>query len=385
MSRRIFGLLLLVGLCQAGSADPSEDFRAAYDAYQQHVAAGRTAEAKVSADRAHRLGSRLYGRKSANAAKLAINYAKLLNDDAEHKKAARVLRNKIEAMEDAYGPDDPELIPVLIETARARFDPKKPQAALGQFRRASALLEVDDDVRYRGMKNFDIATELFRRGGWSVSRPFVEAAHAVFSEHLQPNDVRRGLMAYHLGLWTIGDKRLDLALGHFEDALTAFKTDGEMGDLERTVRMRLVDGLERTGRSDEATPHCLALGAAQVWQMPPRPLYMTFPGYSAEAFEGLSEGQVTLEFTIDEEGFVREARVLESTRPTLDADALAAVGNFRYAPRFVDGASVETDDATFTYSFNFASSSQETKGKDEFMAGFDLSMPPLRGSVSGGK
>ena len=45
---------------------------------------------------------------------------------------------------------------------------------------------------------------------------------------------------------------------------------------------------------------------------------MTFPGYPAEAFEGLSEGQVTLEFTIDEEGFVREPRVLESTRPTLD-------------------------------------------------------------------
>lgn len=112
---------------------------------------------------------------------------------------------------------------------------------------------------------------------------------------------------------------------------------------------------------------------------------MTLPGYPAEAFEGLSEGQVTLEFTIDEEGFVREPRVLESTRPTLDAEALAAVGNFRYAPRFVDGAFVETDDATFTYSFNFASSSQEPKGKDEFMAGFDPSMPPLRGSVSGGK
>jgi len=58
----MLGLLLLVGLCQAGSADPSEDFRAAYEAYQQHIAAGRTAEAKASADRAHRLGSRLYGR-----------------------------------------------------------------------------------------------------------------------------------------------------------------------------------------------------------------------------------------------------------------------------------------------------------------------------------
>ncbi|MDE0662165.1 MAG: TonB family protein [Gammaproteobacteria bacterium] len=272
-----------------------------------------------------------------------------------------------------------------MSTARARFDPKRPDAALAHFRRASALLAADADVCYRGLKNYDIATELVRRGGTAWSRPFVEAAHAVFSEHLQPYDVRRGLMAYHLGLWTEGDERPDLAVGRFEDALTAFETKGEMGDLERTVRMRLVDILERTGRSDEATPHCLALGAAEDWRMPPRPLFMTYPRYATEAFEGLSEGQVTLGFTIDEEGFVRDPRVLESTRPSLDEGALAAVGGFRYAPRFVDGASVRTDDVTFTYSFDFASSSRESDRRTGFMAGFDLSMPPPRGSMSGAK
>jgi len=378
MARRILGVLLLAGLCQAVSADQGADFRTAYEAYRQHVAAGRTAEAKASAEKAYRLGSRLYGRNSANAAKLAINFARLLNDGAEYKKAARILRNKIDAMEEAYGAGSSELIPVLVEMARARFDPKSPDAALTHFRRASALLAADADVRYRGLKNYDIATELFRRGGTPWSRPFVEAAHAVFSEHLQPNDIRRGLMAYHLGLWTVGDERPDVALGHFEHALTAFETEGEMGDLERTVRMRLVDILERTGRSDEATAHCLALGAAEIWQMPPWPLYMTYPRYAAVAFEGLSEGQVTLGFTIDVEGFVRDPRVLESTRPSLDAGALAAVGGFRYAPRFVDGASVRTDDVTFTYSFDFVSSSRESDEGPSPWPGFDLSMPPRK-------
>ncbi|MXY58023.1 MAG: hypothetical protein F4029_18515 [Gammaproteobacteria bacterium] len=165
MARRILGVLLLAGLCQAASADQEEDFRTAYEAYRQHVAAGRTAEARASAEEAYRLGSRLYGRNSANAAKLAINYAELLNDDAEYKKAARILRNKIEAMEEAYGAGSPELIAVLVETARARFDPKRPDAALAHFRRASALLAADADVRYRGLKNYDIATELVRRVG----------------------------------------------------------------------------------------------------------------------------------------------------------------------------------------------------------------------------
>lgn len=379
MARQVFGLLLLAGLCLVASADRGEDFRAAYEAYRQHAEAGRTAEAKVWADEAYLLGSRLYGRKSVNTARLAINYAKLLNDDAEYKKAAKILRNKIEAVEDAHGTDSPELIPLLVETARAGFDPKKPDAALAHFRRASALLEVDDEVSYRGIKNYEIATELFRRGGTSLSRPFVEAAHAVFSEHLQPNDVRRGLMAYHLGLWTVGDKRPDLAQGHFEDALAAFRIDGRMGDLERTVRMALVDLHERSGRRDEATPHCLALGTAEVWRMPPRPLYITYPKYAAEEFEGLSEGRVTLGFTVDEEGFVRGPRVLESTRPSLDAGALAAVGGFRYAPRFEDGTWVKTDDVTFTYSFNFEDSSQESKGKDGFTTEIDLSSPPRRG------
>ncbi|MDE0441126.1 MAG: hypothetical protein OXL38_03300, partial [Gammaproteobacteria bacterium] len=60
-------------------------------------------------------------------------------------------------------------------------------------------------------------------------------------------------------------------------------------------------------------------------------------------------------------------------------------GGFRYAPQFVDGASVRTDGVTFTYSFDFSPSSRESDRRTEFMDGIDLSMPPPRGSMSGAR
>ena len=54
-----------------------------------------------------------------------------------------------------------------------------------------------------------------------------------------------------------------------------------------------------------------------------------------------AEGWVQTEFDVDESGFVRDARVVESAGGDgFEAAALDAVRGFRYAPKFVDGEAV---------------------------------------------
>ncbi|MCY4531484.1 MAG: energy transducer TonB, partial [Gammaproteobacteria bacterium] len=87
-------------------------------------------------------------------------------------------------------------------------------------------------------------------------------------------------------------------------------------------------------------------------------------------------GEFTLEFTIDEDGFVRDPGVTSSTHADMDGVVLEAIGKFRYAPRFVEGKPVPTEGMNYTFSVDFSRSG----GKNNF-----LSRPPLRGFQSGSK
>jgi protein TonB len=63
------------------------------------------------------------------------------------------------------------------------------------------------------------------------------------------------------------------------------------------------------------------------------------PTYPAEATAAGIEGAVSAEITVNEQGIVTDARVLNSN-PVLDEAALKAVREWRYDPTVVDGKAV---------------------------------------------
>jgi TonB family protein len=70
------------------------------------------------------------------------------------------------------------------------------------------------------------------------------------------------------------------------------------------------------------------------------PIEQTPPVYPAELQS--TQGEVTLKYTIDAGGHVKDAAVIEATPPAIfDAAALAAVNSWRYAPKRIDGQPVE--------------------------------------------
>jgi TonB family protein len=72
------------------------------------------------------------------------------------------------------------------------------------------------------------------------------------------------------------------------------------------------------------------------------PLVRIAPDYPPETAQQGLEGQVVLEFTITVEGTTKDITVVESSAPIFEQPAIAAVGKWRYSPRIVNGAGVES-------------------------------------------
>ncbi len=367
IGRTLAGLLIVLFLMSPAFADKKEDFREAYQAYKGYVKAGDTEKAMEMAAESYRLGSKVFGKQNPNTAKLAINYAALLNDAGSFRKAGKVLKGKLKIMEDRYGADATELSSVLIELGRSEFDVDKPDEGLGYFIRASRVLEGHENALHRARKNFDIAMLLSKREGNAHTQEYIEKAHAIYSRELPTNDFRRGLTSYHMGRHALDEQQHEKALEYFNGSLDAFRSDdGKMGDLERTVRIQLIAPLEILQRREEATEHCLALGRAQEWKMPVLPIYRTDPVAPLSAIQAGLTGKVTMTFAVDEKGYVVDPRVARSTQKAFNQAALDMIREFRYAPRFADGKPVLTDGVKYSVRFSPAD-----KKRKERIPGFD--------------
>ncbi len=75
-----------------------------------------------------------------------------------------------------------------------------------------------------------------------------------------------------------------------------------------------------------------AVVSARYLDHTPTTRVMIAPTYPTSARHEGIEGEVNVEFTVDEAGNVHGARVVSSTDPVFEAAALTAVGKWRFAP-----------------------------------------------------
>ena len=358
--RCIRGLsLLLILVYGSALADKRTEFRQAYEQYQSAVAGGDKAVALGAAREAYRLGLKIYGKDSMNVVRLSLNYAGLLNDTGDFRNARKVLKKKLNIIEDAGG-DASDLELVLYELGRAEFDWANPKRGLAYFDRSVQSVS-EADVGRRATRSFSIGSHLLKQQGDRHTKPYFETAHQGFKEILQPHDIRLGLASYHRGLWAYREKRLDDAVAFLDEALIAFSSESEpMTDFERPVRQMLITLHEGAGASDLATPHVLAFGRAQDWQRRPDPLYMDTTPTMMMAKSGI-QGDVGLLFGIDEMGNVTDLSVANSTNFELNDLATEVMSTARFAPQFQGDVPVETQNVSYTLTFDFTVPQQTPK------------------------
>ena len=97
-----------------------------------------------------------------------------------------------------------------------------------------------------------------------------------------------------MAIWSLQDESLTQAAYHLNASLAAFKTrDDQITTMERNLRIMLIDALQRTGNSESATEHCLAIGKRDKWIADP--LYIRPPNFDAEKVK--QSGAVAVSYT----------------------------------------------------------------------------------------
>ena len=116
----------------------------------------------------------------------------------------------------------------------------------------------------------------------------------------------------------------------------------------------LVYAYERLRESDKAAAHVLEVADTMpaVAMDNYQPLYGRQPvvRFSPATESGQASGKVTLEFTVAEDGTVRNAKVAESSsNAKFEQAALEAIATFRYMPQYENGSLRATDTVKFSF------------------------------------
>ncbi len=349
-SRRVLArtarFVLCLAAAGAGAAeDPAQAFRASYDAYRDAVANERWRDAMEHAAEAHQLGVTVFGEAHPNTAALAMNHARMLLENGRREAAIPVLEEALALYTELHGERALELVDPLMARGDAEIRPGDAGRAAHFYDRAIRIAREARGRQAPLVAELSLAagTRLLNDAQSPAAEAHLERAHRLFAAHLGPGDPRTARAGFVLGRYALAADDVERAERLLSRALDAFRSEGgETAPLTLSTHAFLVAAYERLGRSDDATEHCRAIGRATPpgEDAPETPLYRKVPEFPSIA-EG--RGYALIEFTVDEAGFVREPRVLESQGgPAFVRAALDAVAEWRYAPRYEDGQPVPT-------------------------------------------
>ncbi|MDJ0927762.1 MAG: TonB family protein [Gammaproteobacteria bacterium] len=325
-------------------ADSTADaFNAAFARYESASSRGDFKTAQPAARESYELGRQIFPESSKNVAALNYNYGLSLRKTGDLEDARRELKSALKRYELLYGKKSTQLVPVLMELGAANAERRKDSQQLYYYQRAARITK-----KVYGSESKEYGALLVRAGAelmdLSRSRNAIfplEKGHRLLQKAVGPSHNLTAVAAYNLGRMNMLLRKPKKGERYLLSALSGFEGDttGEM-----MVRTFLVSYYEEMDESEKATEHCLAIGRMQP-EYPNQdyqPLHKKLPTYPDSAqLEGLS-GSVIVEFTIDEKGFVRDPKVIETDHVAFSGAALKAIEEFRYAPRFLDGQPVKT-------------------------------------------
>lgn len=136
------------------------------------------------------------------------------------------------------------------------------------------------------------------------------------------------------------------------EALATAKQEQAPDNLVRRIHAGLVIAAQKLGKEEMATNHSVAvarLNAANA-EKGMQAIYTEVLDYSQALGQRTAWGGVTVEFTVDEEGFVKDPTFVAGPE-SLKTVALRTVKNFRYAPQVQGGELVATSGVRYKFEF----------------------------------
>ena len=319
-------------------------FKDAYDQYQTALKTNNKEDQTKYAEQSYQLGKKVYGESDINVANLAVNLASLYMDNKHYIKANALLLPSLVIYEKEYGNESLEQMDIYF--ALAKSTPRKDERKIiNYYQEVLNIADIykEDKPTLNAQMQLDVGIELLALGS-KKSRVILEALD-YFTENLASNDTRVVNANFFAGKYYLTKEKLNKAIRAFEVNLPIFEAlDGPTHPLELATHAFLIGALERKGKSEEATKHCIAIGSMTPWSdaQEQTPLYRVTPKYPKDLARKGRSGYTIIEFTISDFGFVKDARVLESEGGKgFEKEALIAMKKWRYAPKFENGKAVE--------------------------------------------
>jgi hypothetical protein len=204
----------------------------------------------------------------------------------------------------------------------------------------------------------------------------IAIAYELSAQLLPETDLDAANLAYNYGTGLLWTGQAQAAIPVLTDALGKLERSGEDEQVLRLVHGYLVQAYHESGDTLGATPHCLAIGRSLAVDSPESmvPVYQPRAGFSAEALS-LSDAPLTVEFTVDEQGYVQSLNVVgELPHKRLVHEAFDIAEATRFAPAFVDGTPRPMPGVQLTYELR----EQQTGANRPYMGSMQSrSSPPM--------
>lgn len=318
------------------------------EAYHQYQAAIKTTDKKKQLEYAklsYDLGKQVYGEQDINTARLGFNLASIYNNTHKPEQAREVLAPLIEIYKTQLGKYHIELVDLYFAYAKS-LPYKKNDMAERYYKKALTVIDEqsEKDPLLKALITLDAGIELLAIG--SRKSKMILDAQEYLIEQFPANDKRVVKANFYAGKYYLARKKYNKSTEHFESNLAVFEAlKGPTHPLELNTHAFLINALEKSGKSDEATKHCIAIGKMRPWDdnQDLRPLYRVEPKYPVNMARAGQSGYVQIEFTISDFGFVTDTKILTPNESKgFHKAALAALDKWRYAPKFENGVAVET-------------------------------------------
>lgn len=368
---RLMICLLFAVATQAASADKAESkklFKTAYAAYQTCIESADNACAAEQAKQAYEAGLGVFKPDGKNVAALTYNYALAMMNDRCHlcetrDHPYRLMQQALPLYEKLYGEKSVELLALLVDLTKAQVDVNKSEKQKNpywkQAEQLSEQINGEDSLAHATVLMYLTNTMVIGDSySFAATKKRLAKAYDIFLRELGETHPYTGVIAFNLGKYKLGARRLKESEKYFTQALKAFETeDSYRNRYAMSAHGFLVETYEEMGEREKATQHCLAIGQAQP-SVPSEDYYPLFkrpPKYPSSAAVSGTEGYVTVEFTVDTSGFAKDVSVVEweGSRSFIEPSIEAAEG-FRYAPQFVDGKPVDVPHVRNRFTFRIA-------------------------------
>ncbi len=329
--------------CPALATADNGSFKQHYQAYQQALSQRDLPLALQELEQAYTLAKQIYAPDSEDFANLTLSLAnhRLRDDKIPRQDIYPLYSQALSSLEKLHGPANVALLDPLLGAAKTAEDH---HAKLSLLERAIDIAEQQQNPALLAevqLEAYEVASNTFYYGrkhlGW------LKQAHAYASSPANRDANLTLRTTFHLGNALMGSNELRKSAELLTTVVDQTKALNFSHPYALASHARLVNIYERLGKSEQATPHCIALGSMKPWDdnQEQAPLFRVEPKYPLREAERGVMGYAVLSFTINTSGAVQNVEVLETGgAKSFGEESAKALAKWRFAPKFVDGKAV---------------------------------------------